>query len=278
MKVLITGGDGYLGRNIVESLKNHKDISDIVIASRKQGNDITSPQSMLDATKGVDIVFHMAADPLVTSCEKNPEKAFRTNVYGTRNVLEACKENGVKWLLFPSSVHVYGELRNLPVDEEHPLNPTNVYGITKLLGEELCQIYRRYFPITVMRFFNIYGPGQEKRVIPDFIEKARSGKIDVLGDGRQTVDFIHIDDAVLACMAAMDKMDSGIYNVASGREVSLNDIAEIVSGEFGGVEIIHKKSQIRGQARILADTTRIKKHLEWEPVVDIRQGIKEIIS
>jgi nucleoside-diphosphate-sugar epimerase len=230
---------------------------------------------MLTATKDVDYVFHLAAMSTVKECEENPNAAEQINVDGTRNVLEACRKNKVSWMLFPSSSHVYGEVEELPLRETSPLRTSSKYAETKISAERLCEEYRKYFPITVMRIFNIYGPGQKDRVIPDFIEKARNGAITIWGDGKQTLDFVYIKDVISAFLLAMGKRDSDTYNLASGTEIELNELAKTVAEVVErDVRVQHDLSKSRGPLRIVSDISKIKRNLEWEPKFSLKQGIK----
>lgn len=277
MKILVTGATGYIGSCLIPHLKEIPDV-EIVSFSRGTGHDITSFEDILSMTKDVDFVFHLAAMSSVQGSEKKPEQAFRINLFGTYNVLEACRRNKVSWLLFPSSVYVYGKLTELPVKEGNQPKPTTVYGHTKLMGEILCDNYRKHFPISTARIFNVYGPRQSGKIVSDFIDKAREGSITIFGDGEQTIDLIHINDIISAFLTAMKNKTNDTFNLGSGEEISLMNLAKTIAELVGKeIEIKHDVSKSRGNPRVLAEIGKVKELLKWEPEYDIRKGIQTML-
>jgi len=287
MKVLIIGANGFIGTHLTQTLVQlgievvalvREEHPEINVKSFK--GDVTLPETLSQAMKGVTHVFHLAAIPVNRECEKNKALAHAVNVNGTRNVLEACEEQGVEWFFFPSTIYVYGKEPRLPVRETQELKPFNTYTQTKYVGEQLCEDYRKHFPITIFRLSNSYGPGQKGRVIPDLITKALINKeITIIGDGTEERDLIHIKDVISAMITAMRLKHNSALNIGSGVPTSINELAKLISEELGGVKIIHERAREQTFPKsVYADVTLAKQELGWEPKITLKQGIKELIQ
>lgn len=227
MKILITGGAGFIGSHMAEAFlakgwsvtvldnfssgrrENLSHISDRITIIE---GDIRDKSAVADAMAGSAAVVHLAALASVPASFLNPEETYEVNFMGTRNVLEAAHRNKVSRVTFASSSAVYGDTELLPITEEAPENPLSPYGLSKLLGEKLCRFYNTAYglPVTVFRFFNVYGPRQNpfseySAVIPKFLSIIKEGGTPVIfGNGEQTRDFIYISDLVRAHHLAIE--------------------------------------------------------------------------
>lgn len=229
MRMLITGSKGFIGSHLFRYLKplDHevfgldKDECDI--------NDLQKLKSIVKKTQP-EIVFHLAAR-LPTDSKEEPERFFRNNVEGTFNLLESMKECGVHRMVYSSTMNVYGKTEYLPVDERHPARPINIYGLTKLLGERLCEFYAQNFnyKIIILRYSGVYGPGRDNGAIDSFISRALKNEVlEISSDGSDIWDAIYIDDAVTAIMLALEnisKINFEIFNIGYGKGIKLLEIA-----------------------------------------------------
>lgn len=252
-KILITGGLGFVGSAIAERLLK-EEVQEVRLFDMRNdlperlqnipgkerlrviAGDIRDPSQIGDALKGCDYVFHQAA-LRVTRCAKEPRLAHEILVDGTFNVVEACVQYGIKKVIQASSAIVYGEPLRLPLDENHPAHDTTIYGISKVANENLLRSYRALQGLnyTVLRYFNIYGPGlnlfgPETEVLVRWLDRLDEGQTPLIfGDGKQTLDWIHIDDIVEANWLALQSEISGeVFNVCTGRETPLLELLEIL--------------------------------------------------
>ena len=297
MKIIVTGGAGFIGSNLVDFLvkKKHKVIvidnfstglkNNLKLSQNKVkiiNKDISSNKNLDKIFNGVDYVFHMAglAD-IVPSIEK-PESYFKSNVLGTFNVLEACRKNKIKKIIYAASASCYGLPKKFPTNEISKINVKYPYAFTKWQGEELVkhwfEIYK--LPYISMRFFNVYGPrsrtsGAYGAVFGVFLaQKVAKRPLTVVGSGKQTRDFIHITDIVEALYkAAFSKVKGKIYNVGSGKETSVNKIANLISKKR--ISIPKRPGE---PDRSLSDIKRIKKDLNWKPKVSIEKGVQDLLE
>ncbi len=246
MKVLVTGGGGFIGSHLVDKLMAEG--TDVVVLDNlfrgKKANlsdhfsserftfiqgDIRDFHTCKDAVKGCDYVYHLAAQSNVMGAVKDLDYSFNTNVVGTYNVLKAAKDANIRRFIFSSSRESYGEALKMPVREDHPLNAKNSYGASKVAGEKYCQVFASMYGMetAIFRFANVYGPRDFDRVIPIFIQSARSGEdINIFG-GEQLIDFISIEVIVSALLDARANTGilNGPVNVGSGKGTSLFELA-----------------------------------------------------
>ncbi len=297
MKIVVTGGAGFIGSNLVDYLvkKKHKVIvidnfstglkNNLKLSQKKVkiiNKDISYNNNLDRIFKGVDYVFHLAglAD-IVPSIEK-PESYFRSNVLGTFNILEACRKNKIKKIIYAASASCYGLPKKFPTNELEKINVKYPYAFTKWQGEELVkhwfEIYK--LPYISMRFFNVYGPrsrtsGAYGAVFGVFLaQKVAKRPLTVVGSGKQTRDFIHITDIVEALYkAAFSKVEGKIYNVGSGKETSVNKIANLISKKR--ISIPKRPGE---PDRSLSDIKKIKKDLNWRPKVSIEKGVQDLLE
>ena len=265
MKVLVTGGAGFIGSHLVnrlveegyrvrvidnlssgrlENIKHHIDAGTLELII----GDLKDPQKASKAVKGVDVVFHFAANPEVRVSTTNPEIHFNENVVATFNLLEAMRRKGVGELVFASSSSVYGEPKEIPVDESAPMIPVSVYGASKAACENLIHAYSKLYGIkaVVLRYANVIGPRLRHGVAWDFINKLLKNPIEleILGDGKQVRSYIYIDDAVEATMIAWRRSNANyeVYNVASEDWITVDEVADetIKAMELSNMKKIYK--------------------------------------
>lgn len=295
-KVVVTGGAGFIGSNLVRQLYQDNEV--IVIdnlSTGKQENmkdfidqikfikgDITDFNLLKKTFEDVDYVFHKAAVVSVSKSIKDPEFTNNININGTLYVIMAAKENDVKKVVFASSAAVYGDQSKLPIKEDIQLNPLSPYATSKIAGEYLCHIITdtHNLPTVSLRYFNVFGPYQDPKgeyaaVIPKFINNSINGKpLTIFGDGAQTRDFIFIEDVVKANIFAVEKKITGAFNVASGKEVSIKQLAEIL------LKVKSKQNKIRYDKprsgdilHSLADISKIGKS-GFKPTYSLEEGLK----
>lgn len=268
-KLLVIGGAGLIGSHTVEALLKH-DVAEVVIYDNfvrgtpgniasalkdprvkvyEIGGDICQTDILNSAMKGIDGVFHFAALWLL-QCHDYPRSAFKVNVEGTYNVLEACVANQIKRLVYSSSASVYGDAEFEPMTESHPFNNTNFYGATKIAGEAMARAYcHRYkLPLVGLRYMNVYGPRQDYRgayiaVIMKMLDAIDKGEpLKLYGDGSQAYDFVYVGDCAEANVCAMlAETSDQFYNVGTGVRTSIKELAELVlelTGAKTGIEYV----------------------------------------
>ena len=299
MKSLVTGGAGFIGSNLVDKLiKNGHRV--VVLDNLSAGNssknldhiknkielvniDVSSNQEAINKYfDKVDWVFHMAGlvDMLPSIIE--PNKYFKVNVIGTLNVLNASKKYKVKKFLYAASASCYGTPSKYPTDEKSKIDPQNPYALTKFLGEQLVINWAKVYSMfnVSLRFFNAYGPrssikGAYGSVFNIFLAQKLAGKpLTIVGDGNQTRDFIHVFDLVDATIKAVEKGKSGeVYNVGNGKETSINLNADIIGGNK--VSVPKRPGETE---RSIANISKIRKELNWQPKITIDEGVKMLIK
>jgi len=299
MKSLVTGGAGFIGSNLVDKLiKNGHQV--VVLDNLSAGNssknldhiknkiefvniDVSSNQEAINKYfDKVDWVFHMAGLVDMLPSFMEPNKYFKVNVIGTLNVLNASKKYKVKKFLYAASASCYGAPSKFPTDEKSKIDPQNPYALTKFLGEQLVINWTKVYSVfnVSLRFFNAYGPrssikGAYGSVCGIFLAQKLAGKpLTIVGDGNQTRDFIHVFDLVDATIKAVEKGKSGeIYNVGSGEETSINLIADIIGGNK--VSVPKRPGETE---RSVANISKIRKDLNWQPKITIDEGVKMLIK
>jgi len=296
MKILVTGGAGFIGKHLVKSLiekgysvtifDNFSNFEkDSVVSFVNMGakiivGDITKLEDIINAASGCDIVVHLAAKISVEESIKNPSETFHINVDGTKNVLISCEKNHVKKLVVASSAAVYGEsLPEIKLTENSKTNPISPYGESKVMMEhEISEFVAKHnIDCIILRFFNIYGMGQSPEyagVITKFIKRiAMNEPLEIFGDGMQTRDFVSIKDVINSIYDAIENGKNGTYNIASGKTITIKELAEFMislSGKDLGIIYSNaKKGDIRFSQ---ADISLAKKELGYLP----KYGLEEI--
>ena len=224
------------------------------------------------------MVYHLAAQSNVLGALADPDYSFTTNVVGTYNVLQAARSTGVARVVFSSSREVYGEPAMLPVCEDTPLGAKNPYGASKVAGEAYCRVLAcDSMATSILRFGNVYGPGDRDRVIPLWIARAaRREPLEVFG-GAQEMDFVPVDLAVRALLAATDRGVAGPVNVGTGIATRIGDLAErIRSFAQGQIEVVSRPARSAEVVRFVADVTRMRQTLGIEPAADPLCGLEAL--
>lgn len=299
MKIIVTGGAGFIGSNIVDELINLG--HDVVIVDNferggKENINSKAKVYKIDIRdKGLwkifeverpEIVYHHAAQIKVPYSIENPMEDVDINIIGSVNLLECCRKYKVKKVIYPSSAAIFGHPKYLPIDEKHPLNMLSGYGVTKHTVEHYLYLYHELYGInyTVFRYANVYGPRQdasgEGGVIAIFCDSLISNNdIHIFGDGDQTRDFVYVKDVVRANILALDGLDNDIYNVSTNDEVSINKVLRLISNELD-LEVTAKYGEERvGDIKNSYMTyEKINKISNWEPKYSIKDGIKETVK
>ena len=299
MKILVTGGAGFIGSRVALRLakKGHNvhildnlstgDRSSIPEQAVFHQLDIRDQQivSLFDAER-FEVMVHTAAQLDVRRSVESPQYDAEVNILGFLNLMEAGRKSGLKKVIFSSTGGaIYGEPIDLPQREEHPLKPVSPYGITKLATENYLHYYEKTYGIlpVVLRYSNVYGPGQrsdgEGGVIAIFSRMMLQGEPPIIfGDGNQTRDFVYIDDVVDANLLAMQASTSGSYNVCTGVETSINDLFHLLKQFVPSVgEPEYRIGRSGEQLRSLLAYDKIQKGLGWSPAIAIEQGLERTI-
>lgn len=299
MRVLVTGGAGFIGSHIVDALVARGDsvtvVDDLSRGRREQVNaaasfvhaDITAPDlSSVFSSAQPEVVFHEAAQIDVRRSVREPLFDTTTNVVGTVSVLQAAVDCGARRVIFASSGGaIYGETDRLPASEAVPCAPTSHYGTAKYCGEIYGDLYSRMYGLDFvsMRYANVYGPRQdphgEAGVIAIFALKMLSGEAPTInGDGLQTRDYVHVSDVVSANMAAIDG-PPGAYNIGTGIETDVNEIYRLVAeaSERGGAAV-HGPAKAGEQLRSVLDCSLATRELAWKPSMSLNEGIAGTVA
>jgi UDP-glucose 4-epimerase len=296
MKVMVTGGNGFIGHTLVRHLLNEgNEVKVIDIKPIK----FTHPKlefvkkSILDnITKDIkdcDAVFHFAALLGVANSDKKPLETMKINLEGSVNVFKSAIDAGVKRMIYSSSSEVYGEPRELPIKEESVKGPVSTYGVSKLSAEIYAKAYNHEFStdIRIVRFFNVYGIGQEPSwVVPIFINKAiKHEQIEVFGNGNQTRCFTYVEDIADGVMRVFEKGRAGeAYNIGNNQPTTILELANLIK------ELTKSRSEIKKAG--FGKETRLKEReveyripdiskmasLGWKPKTMIREGVKKILE
>lgn len=299
MKKLVTGGAGFIGSNIVRQLLQDGHVvvvlDNLLSGHRSNLNDlgcelitgdIRDDAAVARAMKGVDTVFHLAASVGNKRSIDHPLLDSDINVMGTLTVLEAARAAGVKKIVASSSAGIFGELKTVPIREDHPVEPDTPYGSSKLCMEKHCLAYAKLHGIEAvcLRYFNVYGPNQRfdayGNVIPIFVHQMLRGEpITIFGDGEQTRDFLNVRDVVQANLrAAAVTGVSGAFNVGSGTRITINELVAKL-GEAAGAPPAPRYGPPRpGDVRdSLADISAARVAFGFEPTVGLDEGLAEYL-
>ena len=295
MNILVTGGSGFIGRNIVKLLKEEGNtVATLDIRDKNSSadyhimNDVRNLHTVQSACKGIDYVFHLAAVTSPPEFENPLGEGYGVNVQGTYNVLAASAVSGVKRVILASSSSIYGSDTGTMSEDYIPSTYTNLYPLSKRINEMTADLFQEYSLETVsLRYFNTYGVGESSKgayssVIWKFIESIRNGKAPVIyGDGKQSRDFVYVKDVAAASLLAMERGKSGeAYNIGSGRSTNFNTIFDIVKREteYQG-EAEYVKNPLKSyQQFTLADTSKSKRVLDYSPKYDIKKGVRDILD
>lgn len=302
--VLVTGGAGFIGSNIVERLLRD-DYSVKVIDNFSTGNkdnlkefmtkikfiegDIRNIETVNNAMKDVDFVLHQAALPSVPRSIKNPLETNEVNINGTLNILESARKNNVKRIVYASSSSVYGDIKELPKKESMILKPLSPYAVTKLAMEYYFDVFNKVYGMKSvgLRYFNVYGPRQSPdsqyaAVIPLFIKNSKENKSSIIyGDGEQTRDFSFIEDVVNANILGMKSKCIGheALNIAKGERISLNTLIGKINSLLGkDVKPNYNEPREGDILHSLADISKAREKIGYSPEYSIDEGLKKTIK
>ncbi len=307
MRILITGGAGFIGSHLCEkytyeghtvlcldnfmsgNLMNVRHLLDYRNFKLVKG-DIRDFDLLERITRDVEVIFHLAAQVHVDRSYIEPKLTYEVNVMGTQNILEAAKLHDTKKVIHASSSEVYGSALHVPINEEHPLNAPHPYGASKIAADRMCYAYIQTYgmDISIMRPFNVFGPRQRDLgyggVISIFTRRVLSDMPPIIyGDGLQTRDYTYVEDTVRAYDLVLDYNDpiTEPLNFGSGSEISIVELANMIidlCGKKGKIEPVHVGPRIGEVKRLIADAGRAKKLLGWEPKCNFKDGLQAFIE
>ncbi|HYP28796.1 MAG TPA: NAD-dependent epimerase/dehydratase family protein [Blastocatellia bacterium] len=298
-RVVVTGGAGFVGSNIVRRLlKEGAEV--VVLDDFYTGNEENLPMAeprlevvrgtvtdfdlVREVLEGSDVVIHEAARNIIVST-RNPREDYEVNIGGTLNVLLAVRELGVRRVVYASSASVYGNPRYLPINEDDATNMLSPYSVSKFAGENYCKAFYESYGLSasMVRYSNVFGTAQRPDnpycgVVSKFFESAMRGEAPrIHGDGEQTRDFTFIDDVVEATLLAAfsAKAEGQVYNIGTGRETSINDLARMIIRITGAkVEPVYvDRRDIDNIRRRVLNIEKIRRELRWSPSVTVEQGL-----
>lgn len=307
MKILITGGAGFIGSHLCE--KYTEEGHDVLCLDNFMSGNLMNIRHLLDRRnfklikgdirnsdllekimRDADVVFHLAAQIHVDRSYVEPKLTYEINVMGTQNILEMARMYDTKRVIYASTSEVYGSAQHAPIDEKHPLNAPHPYGASKIAAERMCHAYTQTYgmDIAIPRLFNTFGPRQRDvgygGVISIFTRRVLGNVPPIVyGDGLQTRDFTYIDDAVRAydLILKHKKPITEPVNFGSGEELTILDLANTIidlCGKKGNIKPVHVEPRIGEVERLIADATKAKDLLGWEPKCDLKKGLKSFIQ
>ncbi|WP_124728455.1 SDR family oxidoreductase [Staphylospora marina] len=299
MNVLVTGGAGFIGSHIVDRLiaEGHRVVVVDNISTGKEEQihpdavfyrtDLTRPElrEVFEKEKP-EFVIHQAAQIHVNTSVEDPAFDASVNILGTINLLEACRNVGVRKVVYASSAAVYGNPETLPLDERHPVRPLSGYGVSKYTVEHYLNVYRHLYGIsfTALRYANVYGIRQDPRgeggVISIFVDRVLRGlPMTIHGDGEQTRDYIYVEDVARANLAALEAGDGEILNIGTGRQSSLNEVLRLFREITGqDVEAVYGPERPGDIRHSVFDISKARRVLGWEPKVSLEEGLRKTVE
>ena len=303
--ILITGGAGFIGYHLASKLHRHSHQVKVLdnlsaagsreraVALAREGveiieSDVRSPHALARAAGKSNRIYHLAAFSSVAKSFENPRLDCQVNVTGTVNVLETARQLDAK-VVFTSSSTVYGAPQVTPTPEDHPFKPVSFYGLSKHVAERYCRAYHESYglPVVSLRLFNVYGPGAHTGVSYDFLRKlqADNRRLEVIGSGDQSKDFVYIDDTVEAIISSMEKeaANGNAYNIGSGVTTNVVSLAKLILallGLEGKTEIVLGRIEDwPGDVALThADISKARRDLGWAPSVSLKDGIAKTIA
>ncbi|MEH6904819.1 NAD-dependent epimerase/dehydratase family protein [Neobacillus drentensis] len=299
MKVMVTGGAGFIGSHVVDLLTQfgHETlVVDNLLSGKREfvspkarffEVDITSPQiTKVFEVEKPDVVIHLAAQVDVAHSIKDPVGDAHQNILGTIRLLECCHRFNVKKFIFSSSCAVYGEKDDCSIKETFPIQPQSFYGISKYTSEMYIQIFNTLhnIPFTILRYANVYGPRQTSKgeggVISIFFKKVLNSETPfIFGDGEQTRDFVYVKDVALANVLSIEKGTNEIFNIGCNSKTSINELYQMITS-LASINIpSHPMPARKGDIRYSRlDHTKAANLLCWNPVYDLQAGLDETLK
>jgi UDP-glucose 4-epimerase len=300
MKILVTGGAGFIGSHIADAFISHGHhvaiIDNLVTGRRENVNPRAAFYEMDICDPGIAEIFkrekfgvvcHQAAQMDVRKSVADPGYDAKVNILGTLNLLQQCRETGVKKFLFASTGGaIYGEQVRFPADEEHPTWPASPYGISKLACEKYIFFFAQTYGLryVFLRYANVYGPRQnphgEAGVVAIFTTRLLSGQQPVInGDGKQTRDYVYVGDVVRANLLALDYPKNDYFNIGTGIETDVNKIFQQLNEAAGaGMPEHHGPAKEGEQLRSVLANEKARRLLDWQPQVSLAEGLKETVA
>ena len=275
-KILITGSEGFVGKNLIRYLKNY---SFQIIETKDKSFDLKLNESWKQIEK-CDYLIHLAGKSFVPKSWEESARFIESNILLITNALEYCRVNKTK-LIFLSS-YLYGNCKKLPIKENAPIEATNPYALSKLLSEKLCYFYKNNFQVNniILRVFNLYGPGQPKEyLLSKITNQVRYENLIKVDDLSPKRDYVYIDDLCSAIVKAINyKGKEHIFNIGSGKSYSVKEVIDFIQNIYGTSLNIKEKKLIRRNEILntIADINLAKKELEWFPIYDLKEGLKKI--
>ena len=301
MKTLVTGGAGFIGSNIVRLLleNGHRvTVLDNLISGYRKNldpfpevefveGDVRDAALVSRCAQGAEVIFHLAASVGNTRSIEHPIDDAEINVLGTLRVLEAARHNGVRKVVYSSSAGIFGELKTLPIREDHVVEPDSPYGATKLCAEKQCLAYAKLYSLEAicLRYFNVFGVNQRfdayGNVIPIFAHRMLHGEpVVIFGDGEQTRDFVNVRDVAQAnYKAGMSRGVSGAFNIGSATRVTINKLVQLMIEASDIQAAVEYGPPRKGDVRdSLADVSAARKAIGFDPSVKLEDGLKEYMD
>jgi len=307
-RVLVTGAGGFIGSHLTELLAAAGAEVRAFVRYTSRGDhgwleqvppetaeaievfrgDLANPEAVRSAVSGCEVVFHLGALIPIPYSYRHPREFVTANVEGTLNVLEAAREQELERIVHTSTSEVYGTAQRVPIDEEHPLHPQSPYAATKVGADQLALSYQRSFetPVVIVRPFNTYGPRQSARaVIPTIVAQALARDVVELGSTDPTRDFLYVEDTAAGMVACAEAagVEGEVINLGTGGEISVGELAERILREVGrDVTLSLDSDRLRPPdsevERLVADTSKARRLLDWEPTVELDDGLRRTIE
>jgi UDP-glucose 4-epimerase len=297
-RILVTGGAGFVGFHLCRKLSDFT--SNITVYDNMSSGKVENVKHLpkvhfvkadiLDSKKlfsqeKADLIYHLAAQVVVPYSMENPVEDFETNARGTLNILEKARKDDAR-VVFTSSAAVYGNTTELPTPESYGFNPASCYGLSKVVGEQYCNMYSQQYglDIAILRFANVYGP-RCHGVIPDFLDKLSRNpeKLEIIGTGQQSRDFVHVFDVVeaLTLAAVSEKAIGETFNIGFGKTIKIIDLAKMILKILGlSDKTVVTTTNVPWQGDINTiwfDITKAKKDLKWHPKISLEDNLKELV-
>jgi UDP-glucose 4-epimerase len=297
-RIFVTGGAGFIGFHLCKKLSDFTSNLTIYdnLSSGKMENVKHLPKvhfvkadilnlKKLHSQEKADVIYHLAAQVVVPYSMENPIEDFETNARGTLNVLEKARKDDAR-VVFASSAAVYGNTTALPTPESYGFNPASCYGLSKVVGEQYCNMYSKQYglDITILRFANVYGP-RCHGVIEDFLDKISRNpkKLEIIGTGLQSRDFVHVSDVVdaLILSATSEAAIGETFNIGFGKTTKIIDLAKIILKILGlSDKTVITTTNVPWQGDINTiwfDISKVKRELKWQPKISFEDNLKELI-
>lgn len=305
-KILVTGGAGFIGSHLVDRLLTHN--VEVAVLDNFEGGkfenvshhagkknfrlvrgDIRNYRLVNKLIRDVDAVFHQAALISVPQSIKNPVLVNEVNVNGTLNLLKASVNSNVRRFIYASSCAVYGNVETMPINEGHQLRPINPYGVSKMAAENYVRVFHKVYGLETvcLRYFNVYGPrqihNQYSGVITQFLNSlTSSSSLKIFGDGKQTRDFIHVQNVVEANLLALktNNVAGETFNIGTGTPNTINQLAKILLEIAGNphIKLVHLKPRKGDIKNSVADISKAKEKLHYAPQISLREGLTELVK